>query len=223
LYGFITTVLRHINEKAYWITDYRAAVVNKLEVLTIAKKCGLKIPYTFITNNKQDLKEAAGNESIISKSITESVFFTTKNHYYQMLTQDVSHTGEIPDLFFPSLIQRNIDKDYELRIFYLEEEFYPMAIFSQNDRQTSVDFRNYNLKRANRNVPCKIPEEEKRRLLKFTKAVNLNCGSIDMIKDTQGDYIFLEVNPNGQYGMVDVPCNYKLNRRIAQQLLSALN
>ncbi len=49
--------------------------------------------------------------------------------------------------------------------------------------------------------------------------LNLNCGSVDLIKDKDGNYIFLEVNPNGQYGMVDAPCNFNLNEKIALTLI----
>lgn len=34
-----------------------------------------------------------------------------------------------------------------------------MAIFSQNDDQTKVDFRNYNINKPNRNVPFMLPNE----------------------------------------------------------------
>ena len=36
--------------------------------------------------------------------------------------------------------------------------------------------------------------------------MSLNTGSIDLIKTKSGDYVFLEVNPVGQFSMVSFPC-----------------
>jgi glutathione synthase/RimK-type ligase-like ATP-grasp enzyme len=51
------------------------------------------------------------------------------------------------------------------------------------------------------------------------KKLDLNCGSIDLIKGCDGKYYFLEVNPTGQFGMIDFPCNYGLHRKVAEKLI----
>jgi D-alanine-D-alanine ligase-like ATP-grasp enzyme len=48
--------------------------------------------------------------------------------------------------------------------------------------------------------------------------LDLNCGSIDMIVTPKNEYVFLEVNPVGQFGMVSYPCNYNLEKKIAEYL-----
>ena len=55
--------------------------------------------------------------------------------------------------FAPSLFQSKIEKKYEIRSFYLKGKFYSMAIFSQNDTQTEIDFRRYNDFVPNRTIP----------------------------------------------------------------------
>ena len=44
-----------------------------------------------------------------------------------------------------------------------------MAIFSQLDEKTKYDFRNYNHGKPNRNIPYKLPEDIKEKVLKYTK------------------------------------------------------
>jgi glutathione synthase/RimK-type ligase-like ATP-grasp enzyme len=122
------------------------------------------------------------------------------------------------DNFFPSLLQHSIPKLYELRIFYLGGDFYSMAIFSQEDEQTKTDFRNYNYQKPNRTVPYKLPQEIEDKLDKFMKEMDLDTGSIDMIVTPRYEYVFLEVNPVGQYEMTSIPCNYYLNEKIAKYL-----
>ena len=47
----------------------------------------------------------------------------------------------LPDTFYPSLIQEEIEKVYEVRVFYLKGKCYAMAIFSQKNEKTQLDYR----------------------------------------------------------------------------------
>jgi D-alanine-D-alanine ligase-like ATP-grasp enzyme len=93
-----------------------------------------------------------------------------------------------------------------------------MAIFSQQNEQTSIDFRKYSTERPNRCVPHQLPKEIEHKISTFMKAVRLNTGSIDMVVTPTLEYVFLEVNPIGQYGMTSFPCNYNLDFKIAEFL-----
>jgi D-alanine-D-alanine ligase-like ATP-grasp enzyme len=50
-------------------------------------------------------------------------------------------------------------------------------------------------------------------------SIGLRSGSIDMILTPSGEYVFLEVNPVGQFKQVSYPCNFKLEKRIAETLI----
>ena len=50
-------------------------------------------------------------------------------------------------------------------------------------------------------------------------SLNYNMGSLDVIKTKEGKYVFLEINPYGQFGMTSVPCNYYLDEKIAKFLI----
>ncbi len=94
-----------------------------------------------------------------------------------------------------------------------------MGIFSQNNSKTKEDFRNYDQNLPNRNVPIKLPLDIEGKLKKLMKKLNLNSGSIDLIYTIDNKYVFLEVNPVGQFGMVSFPCNYNLEKKIAEFLI----
>jgi hypothetical protein len=51
------------------------------------------------------------------------------------------------------------------------------------------------------------------------KTLNLNTGSLDILKKKTGEYVFLEVNPVGQYGHPSHYGNYELGKVIAQWLI----
>ena len=96
-----------------------------------------------------------------------------------------------------------------------------MGIFSQKNSQTMVDFRKYDREYPNRRVPFKLPKEVYSMVLEFMKDIEINTGSFDFIYSNRGEYVFLEVNPVGQFGMVSMPCNYYIEKRIAETLCHA--
>ncbi len=195
---------------------------NKFKALRVAKKVGLSIPATYIVNNIKDLKSVVNSEDkIITKCISESPAYFSKKHSYMMYTREfIYEEVEIEgDRFFPTLFQTKIEKEYELRIFYLDGVCYSMAIFSQRDDRTRDDFRNYNFSKPNRNVPYKLPASIEEKIVLLMQRLEMDTGSIDMVKSIDGEYIFLEVNPVGQFGMTSEPCNYYLEKKVAEYLV----
>ncbi|MDR3047884.1 MAG: hypothetical protein LBU51_09825, partial [Bacteroidales bacterium] len=55
----------------------------------------------------------------------------------------------------------------------------------------------------------------------FMQNMNLQTGSLDFILTPAGDYIFLEVNPCGQYDVFN-SCNVYPDKLIAEHLISKL-
>mgnify|MGYP005990263201 CR=1 FL=1 len=223
----LVTLERFIDECLYdkpHFGDNRGVCYNKLIALKKAKEVGLKIPTSEINTKKKDLINFFNlhRQDCISKGIQDILSFGIKNYGYNYGTSkiEIEDLEEMDKSFFPSLLQQNIAKKYELRIFYLRSKFYAMAIFSQNDEQTKIDFRNYNDEKPNRNVPYILPKEIEQKLELFMQSMQLDCGSIDMIVTTNNEYVFLEVNPQGQYGMVSRPCGYQLDYEIAKELVN---
>jgi glutathione synthase/RimK-type ligase-like ATP-grasp enzyme len=112
-----------------------------------------------------------------------------------------------------------VEKEYELRVFALAGELYAMAIFSQSDPQTRTDFRRYNREKPNRTVPFRLAPETAERIRRLLADLGLETGSLDLLQARDGRELFLEVNPVGQFGMVSKPCNYHLERKVAELLL----
>jgi len=201
--------------------NLKAATLNKLDVLQKASECGLVIPDTLITTSKRELQEFKNKKGrIISKSIQDSVFIPGDYehivHYTEEITDNMIDT--LPETFAPSFFQQLGEKEYELRAFFLQGRFYSMAIFSQRDQQTSVDFRKYNDSEPSRTIPYKLPSWLEDQLRKLMDMLQLDTGSVDLIVSPAGNYYFLEINPVGQFGMVSYPCNYLIERKIAAYL-----
>jgi ATP-GRASP peptide maturase of grasp-with-spasm system len=206
------------------ISSISNASVNKLEVLRLASLLGLDIPDTYLLSEKKDVNILFNqNKSLITKGIQEGLIFQHKSEADTKEIQYAAYTSAfkktqlvgVQKKFAITKFQTKIDKAVELRIFLLNNKFYTMAIFSQNNPKTKVDFRNYDFKHPNRSVPFILPKKIEKKLLGLFEKLNLNSGSADMIINQAGQYIFLEINPIGQFGMVSSPCNYYLEKEIA--------
>jgi ATP-GRASP peptide maturase of grasp-with-spasm system len=191
--------------------DIKDNQINKLEVLLKASRLGIEIPKTIVST-----KPLIGSKDMITKCLYNGGFSIEESYYAGSFTQRTIAADQ--GSFFPSLFQEEIEKLYELRIFYLAGKFYSSAIFSQGNSKTEVDFRNYDKKKPNRVVPHKLPKEIELKLKDLMDELELETGSIDMIVTPHKKYVFLEVNPIGQFSQVSLPCNYYLEERIAEYL-----
>ncbi|WP_048511557.1 hypothetical protein [Chryseobacterium sp. FH2] len=196
---------------------------NKLYDLYLAKECGFKIPETLITNKKKDVisfKEKHGK--IITKSIKDIIRFKTEEFIYMSQGTCIVenfHLDELHDYFVVSKFQQYIEKEVEIRTFYFDDSFFAMAIFSQNDEKTKIDFRNYNSEKQNRCIAFNLPKKIIQKLRKFLKHKKIDTCSIDLILTPENEFVFLEINPQGQFNWVSRNCNYHIEKFIAEKLI----
>lgn len=194
-----------------YINTLNSSRLNKLIVLDVARSLGLLVPDSYLLDSSNFKNQG---KNLIYKPVNEGgAIQLAPGRLLSVLTQAYEDTNGRP--FALTLFQEKIIKKYELRIFYFEGRFWSMAIFSQHDQQTTVDFRNYNQDKPNRTAPFQLPVSIEEKLQALMEKLELNCGSIDMIVSADDQYYFLEVNPVGQYGMVSIPCNYNLDKEIA--------
>jgi ATP-GRASP peptide maturase of grasp-with-spasm system len=196
---------------------------NKLLILSAAVDVGLDIPKTLITTLKKEALDFVNAQQTITKAL--NINFST---LHEGFSYSVNSTKEVRrediekmnDTFALSLLQQKLDKKYELRVFYLNDTFYTMAIFSQLDEKTALDFRMYNNDKPNRCVPYALPKTIELKLLNLMRSINMNTGSIDIVVTKDNRYVFLEVNHVGQFGWLSENCNYFIEKHIAQQLIN---
>jgi ATP-GRASP peptide maturase of grasp-with-spasm system len=211
---------------AKWLSEPKIAAPNKLQVLKMAIEVGLDVPDTLITTNVNQLQgfiEKHG--AVITKPIGDMLLCSFDDREYGTYTSVIDNefiTEHARHAAFPSLYQEKLDKKYEIRTFYLKGECYSMAMFSQQKAATQSDFRMYCYEDPNREVPYQLPPSVEAAIRELMGHLCLDTGSIDIVRTTDGRYVFLEVNPVGQFGMVSVPCNYHLERKVAKYLADSL-
>lgn len=209
---YLYTVL----ERKHFIGNISSNDINKLSVLYEAQRIGLNTPRTFIVSNKQSYEENKFPVTI-TKTIHNVLHFKHEETLYFNRTE-ICNSDQFTNSFFPSLFQEYVSKKFEIRSFYIGGKFYSMAIFSQQNKRTEVDFRNYDFTDLNNRVPFRLPRDVEDKLHQLMQRFNLNTGSIDLIYTKDNRFVFLEINPAGQFGMVSSPCNYYLEKLLANQL-----
>lgn len=73
-----------------------------------------------------------------------------------------------------------------------------------------------------RNEPYELPEPIATAAIELTHGFGLNYSSIDFIVTPQGDHVFLELNPNGQFLWLEFEAGLPLSSRMADLLCSPL-
>ncbi|MBK9380917.1 MAG: hypothetical protein IPN39_06280 [Chitinophagaceae bacterium] len=206
---------------AKWMSDpfsiYKAE--NKLFQLKLAKELGFEIPITLITNDKEQLRSfyKEQNEKIIIKPIsqtridnkeTPSFIFTNK------VTQKQIENLDNFDLT-PCIYQKEIEKEYEIRVTVVGNNIFTASIDSQSDEETKIDWRKKKLFFKS----IEIPKRVENLCIEIVKELNLSFGAIDLIKDKEGKYIFLEINPNGQWAWIETQTGLNISEAIINELI----
>ncbi|HMR88326.1 MAG TPA: hypothetical protein PKD51_09235 [Saprospiraceae bacterium] len=192
---------------------------NKLIQSNLAKSIGLSTP-DFSINYKHVENVSINYKNIITKPFSKGLVIFRKNEYYISYTTRINesinfHTGE-----FPSLIQEEIEKEFEVRMFIFGSLVYSLGILSQESENTKVDVRNYDFDNPNYVFPIKMPNEIVSKCKKLLRKMNLMTGSFDFIKSKKdGKYYFLEVNPNGEFDLFNFYLGDQIYKNVALELI----
>ena len=209
-----------------WLSPYPSIQVNKLTMLRRACDVGLKVPETRILNSRKDAlkflyKQNSGGHLIIKQFSDRSRSYyrmgnLTYFSYAKALCRE--EIQKLDDFFFPTLFQQKVDTEYEIRVFYLDKQFFSSAILSESGY--SVDDRKKITGQPGVHVvKYNLPQPIEAQLIKLMDASKLIIGAIDLIKSKNGHYYFLEVNPIGQYLYESEKCNFHIAEHIAEYLM----
>jgi glutathione synthase/RimK-type ligase-like ATP-grasp enzyme len=78
---------------------------------------------------------------------------------------------------------------------------FPAEIYSQHSEQAAVDWRA--AYQDLRYGVHQLPEEIRKKCLELMQKLGLIFATIDMVLTPDGRYVFLELNPNGQWEWIE--------------------
>lgn len=196
---------------------------NKFYQLKVAATVGLSVPRTLISNNADELvhfSQKCGG-TIAVKTVRSRIFQINEETCFGIYTNRVStdmliHSRESIQSA-PLIAQEYIPKELELRITVVGDSVFSCAIHSQQSDKTKDDWRHYDFDHV-KHEPYQLPVEIEQKLLVFMKRCHLAFGAVDMILTPEGEYVFLEVNPSGQFGWIEKLTGLPISRAIAEAL-----
>lgn len=215
--------LRTLFRDKKWVNDPWAEAIaeNKLLQLKVAVELGLAIPPTLVTSDPARVRTFFHNQSgnvvfklLAPAMIMNNVMYTS--HLSEEAMEGIDRIKQAPAIF-----QRYVEKAYELRITVVGDKIFAAKIDSQSDPETAVDWRrkprlnDTELKMESVTLPCDIETQ----LFALVRRLGLRFGCIDMIVTPRGEYVFLEINPNGQWYFVQLKTQARIAEAIADLLV----
>lgn len=193
-----------ILESAYWISPVWAIrkAENKLYQLQLARQLGFHLPASIATNLPESFKAFSSNhnECIIKPVRSGHIQDDTSPGvvYTNLLT--TTPTDEQIKVC-PNYLQEHIEKKYDVRVTVVGDKTYAVRIESQSTEATKVDWR-----RGENILPhevIELPACVHNQCVAISKALGLQFGAIDYVIDRNGNFVFLELNPNGQWAWIE--------------------
>lgn len=195
---------------------------NKAYQLKVAAQLGFIIPRTVMTNDPEEFlrfySECDGN--VISKPVLHGdvQFGDGSRVVYSNLVRrcDLGFARSVR--YSPIIFQEYVAKKLELRITVVGKRVFAAEIHSQQSLRSRVDWRHYDLEHTPYRVH-QLPDDIVERCARLVETLGLQFGAIDMILTPDGRYVFLEINPNGEWGWVEHLTGLPISKAIADLLI----
>ncbi|SFW59965.1 Glutathione synthase/RimK-type ligase, ATP-grasp superfamily [Luteibacter sp. UNCMF366Tsu5.1] len=189
--------------------------------LRIAKEVGLPIPRTLISNDPDAIARAHAHFGRTIVKPARSGHFWREGEEYAIFTSLLTdeHLDALSDAkWTPSIYQELIPKDVDVRVTWVGGRIFAAAIHSQTDPLAVVDWR----KTGNAALPhsrLELPQPLLDKLHQLMIRLGLAFGCIDLVRTPSGEYVFLEVNPSGQWLWLDDQLGLGISSAVADWLI----
>lgn len=191
---------------------------NKIFQMCAARQIGFNVPDTVVTNQHSILKKfiIKHNNNVIVKPLSHGRIHQA-NDFKTIFTNKIN-SRIIDNLesysLTPSIFQNYIDKEYELRITVVGDKVFSAKVDSQKHNETKIDWRKQKLPFEKYSLSKELSDK----CVELTRKLNLSFGAIDLIKTSNGEFVFLEINPNGQWAWLDMEADLNISDEIIRYL-----
>ncbi|HHF7345554.1 TPA: hypothetical protein ACPSKB_001977 [Legionella feeleii] len=213
---------------AWWVNSKEAAIRanSKLLQLKTANQCEMIIPTTLCSNDPKDIRYFLlkhEEEGVVYKPLCASFWFEENKIKIAYTSKinflDLPHNKLLQ--LVPGIFQKEIKKEYELRVTCFGDYIVAAKLNSQIHPEGKIDWRA--IPEGKMSIePYKLPYELENKIRKFMQKIGIVFGAFDFIVTPKGDYVFLEVNEQGQFlwleeysshfPMLDIFTNFLINK-----------
>jgi glutathione synthase/RimK-type ligase-like ATP-grasp enzyme len=205
-----------------WLNSPRHIVTadSKLVQLRAAKEVGFSIPQTVISNDWDYIVSdlMVTNPTIIVKMIRGVI--SRQNHLKGMYATplDMERVAPLKEstIPFPGIYQPFVKKGREWRVTVVGDNIFPVSIYT--DESAKDDWRKHQLNPSVQFKSEQLPPTVGEKCPRCLSAIGLKYGAFDLIETPEEEVVFLECNPDGQYGWLEDRLNLPISDAIAIEL-----
>jgi len=199
--------------EALWVNNIvrDAAAAHKPWQLELARRVGLSIPDTLITTNPDNVRafwEARGGE-VIYKPFLQTFHSWRETRQLKREELALLDSVRIAPVIFQSLVPGAAD----LRVTVIGSEIFSAAV-DLRKMEYKLDVRLNQQAYERHELPPAVGDK----LLTLMRQLGLEYGAIDLRLTPEGEYVFFEVNPAGQFLFVEHACGLPISAGLAAHL-----
>jgi glutathione synthase/RimK-type ligase-like ATP-grasp enzyme len=196
-----------------------AHAANKLQQLARASEFGFCLPRTLVTNSPHAARNFVRDQPSIVKTVAAAAF-SQCGELYAVYTSPVT-VDDLSDASVqaaPAIFQQRIVNECDLRVTVVGDRVFAVRILTKR-RDGEVDWRALDTARISYERYA-LPAEIERRCVAFTRAFSLSFAALDFIVTPEGEHVFLEINPSGQWGWLEQATGLPISDAIVDRLIA---
>lgn len=192
---------------------------DKPRQLAAARRVGLAIPDTLVTNSFDAARAFLAKGAMVAKPLRQaliddgevgSVIFTSRVTAIEMADAEAVRRA-------PMILQREILKRSDIRVVVIDGTVFATRILSQAHDETRVDWRK-GVRLDLAHEAMELPGGLASTCIAVTRDLQLRFAAIDLVEDEGGRFWFLEANPNGQWAWIEQRTGVKVTAAIVDAL-----
>lgn len=203
---------------AAWVNPpwYDEQAHHKPFQLATAVRMGLPVPRTLITNDPAAARafvDELGPERTVYKT-----FLAMEEHWRETRVLRDNELRLLPRVqLAPAIFQELIPYGTDIRVTVVGEELFATEIV-RAPQAYAVDYR-MDMESASWKQAT-LPVELEEQLRSFMTELHLVYGAIDLLRTAEGDHVFLEINPAGEWRFVEDRTGQPITSAMARLLAS---
>jgi hypothetical protein len=224
---FVAGELRHLvmglvlNPDAIWVNPIDRVFVaeHKLYQLQIARQLGFRVPRTLVSRNSDELRTFS--EENAAGTICKPIFhgmFVDETSSYSVYTRRVTPESIDADSVksCPVLLQEEIPRCADVRATIIGSKCFvadikgDSSLVDWRDPDVPVDYSESNLS-ADQEAMCRA----------MLARLGLKYGAFDFLRTPDGELVFLEINPTGEWAWLEDRLGFPMRDAFIQLFFGA--
>lgn len=193
-----------------------AAANYKPHQLATAARAGLRVPRSIVTSDPDQARAFVGADTVIHKPLGGGVLDTSDGSR-QFLPVTLVSAGDLDDGVAGTthLFQERVPKAFEVRLTVIGDRMFPVAIHAGSEA-ARLDWRSDY--RSLTYEQIEMPEDVATGVRRLMNELRLYFGALDFAVTPEGEWVFFEVNPNGQWHWLTARAGVRLVEAMADAL-----